>query len=286
MNNRVFELNESWYIAKDGNNEGIASGWENHIHPSAVKAFVPSIIQQFFPEYHGLAYYWCQFTPDVCRGENDRLILRFGGVDYKADVWLNGVFLGTRECPETPFEFDVTEALCDGENLLSVRVLNPCDHNIDGINLLNVPHRNKVIKKQAGSCLNHGGMWYGVTLESRPAAYIDDVFTVSDYKSGEVKAKDKSQKELRQDYVTCVFGLAIFFASYLFCLSPHIGQQVISGYTQRRNERSGETEDNYIYSIVFDRDAFEKGNHKKSEHAPPENHINYNSQINEYSVGL
>ena len=189
MDHRIFELKDKWYIAKDESDVGRACGWERAVQPSATEAFVPSVIQQFFPEYHGLAYYWCQFTPDVCRGENDRLILRSGGVDYKADVWLNGVFLGTRECPETPFEFDVTEALCDGENLLSVRVLNPCDHNIDGINLLNVPHRNKVIKKQAGSCLNHGGMWYGVTLESRPAAYIDDVFTVSDYKSGEVKVK-------------------------------------------------------------------------------------------------
>ena len=74
---------------------------------SAREAYVPSIIQQFFPEYHGLVYYWCKFTPSMLKSETDRVILRFGGVDYKADAWLNGIFLGTRECPETPFEFDV-----------------------------------------------------------------------------------------------------------------------------------------------------------------------------------
>ena len=109
---------------------------------------------------------------------------------------------------------------------------------------------------------NSGVLWVDLDLPE-----IEDIPTEKavEYKSGQVKAKEKSQKELRQDYVTCVFGLAVFFASYLFCLSPHIGQQVISGYTQRRNDRSGEMEDNYIYSIIFDRDAFEKGRHKKTE---------------------
>lgn len=109
---------------------------------------------------------------------------------------------------------------------------------------------------------NSGVLWVDLDLPE-----LEDVPTEKavELKSGQVKAKDKSQKELRQDYVTCVFGLAVFFASYLFCLSPHIGQMVISGYTQRRNERSGEMEDHYIYSIVFDRDAFEKGRHKKDE---------------------
>lgn len=109
---------------------------------------------------------------------------------------------------------------------------------------------------------NSGVLWVDLDVPE-----IEDIPTEKavELKSGQVKAKDKSQKELRQDYVTCVFGLAVFFASYLFCLSPHISQQVISGYTQRRNERSGEVEDNYIYSVIFDRDAFEKGRHKKAE---------------------
>ncbi len=189
MNNRVLELNDNWYIATDENNEGMTAGWEKDIPADAVKAFVPSIIQQFFPEYHGVAYYWCRFTPTVLKSETDRLFLRLGGVDYKADVWLNGVFLGARECPETPFEFDVTDGVRDGENLLTVRVLNPCDRTVDGLNLLNTPHRNKTIKKQAGSNLNHGGIWYGVSLESRPAAYVSDVFLIPDSKSERVSVK-------------------------------------------------------------------------------------------------
>lgn len=109
---------------------------------------------------------------------------------------------------------------------------------------------------------NKGLLWVDLDLPE-----IEDIPEVKavELKSGQVKAKEKTQKELRQDYVSCVFGLAVFFASYLFCISPKIGQQVISGYTQRRNERSGETEDRYVYSVVFDRSTFEKGAHKKEE---------------------
>lgn len=37
--------------------------------------------------------------------------------------------------------------------------------------------------------------------------------------NGTVKKKNKTQKEVKEDYVNCVFGLAVFFASNLFNLS-------------------------------------------------------------------
>lgn len=188
MNNRLFELNEEWYIAKDEENTGICNSWENEIAPSAEKAYVPSIIQQFFPEYHGLAYYWCKFTPLLETTENNRCFLKFGGVDYKADVWLNGKYLGTHEGGEAPFDFEITDTVMPGqENLLAVRVLNPCDRTIDGMNLLNTPHRNKTVKKSAGSNLNHGGIWYGVSMAVVPCAFVKDVFYIPDMKTGEIK---------------------------------------------------------------------------------------------------
>jgi len=187
MKQRSFDLNSGWKIAKDPCDEGRTAGWENAIHNDAVSAYVPSIIQQFFPEYHGLVYYWCSFTPKIDTYEEGRILLRFGGVDYKADVWLNGTYLGSEEGGETPFSFDVTELLVPGkENLLAVRVLNTCDKTIDGLNLMNTPHRNKVIKKRAGSTLNHGGIWYGVTLQAVPRVFIEDVFVNADFNSGKV----------------------------------------------------------------------------------------------------
>ncbi len=47
-------------------------------------------------------------------------------MDYKADVWLNGVLVGGHEGGETPFTLDVTEAIKPlATNRLAVRVLNP-----------------------------------------------------------------------------------------------------------------------------------------------------------------
>lgn len=190
MVKRTFNLDNGWYIAKDEHNTGRAEEWHTAIRQEAVPAHIPSIIQQFFPEYHGLAYYWCDFTPDIDLYDGGRVLLCFGGVDYKADVWFNGTYIGCDEGGETPFTFDITENLYLGnKNLLAVRVLNPCEKTIDGLNLMNTPHRNKVVKKSAGSCLNHGGIWYGVSITAVPSVYIDDVYVNADFNTGKATFK-------------------------------------------------------------------------------------------------
>lgn len=190
MNRRKhFELSEKWYIAMDPDNVGRESGWESRVADGAVDAYVPSIIQQFFPDCHGVAYYWCAFTPRLDVEASDRVNINFGGVDYKAEVWLNGDYLGAVEGGETPFSFDVTDALREGENLLAVRVVNPTDKFIDGLTLQNTPHRNKEVHKCAGCNLNHGGIWYGVSLSVLPNIYIADKLLEGDIHSGELKAR-------------------------------------------------------------------------------------------------
>src|SRR4029079_1642619 len=115
-------------------------------HTEARKAPVPGIIQQVFPDYHGIAWYWHRFRTAETPAANQRCVLHFGAVDYLADVWLNGVLIGGHEGGETPFTLDVTDALKpDGENLLAVRVLNPSDEPTDGIRLQETPHRNKFV---------------------------------------------------------------------------------------------------------------------------------------------
>lgn len=75
--------------------------------------------------------------------------------------------------------------------------------------------------------------------------------------SGNLKEKKKTQSTLKQEYVSLVFGLAIFISANIFNVSPAIHKIVISGYTQRRN-KAGEIHDEYVYSIKFSRDFFEK----------------------------
>ena len=190
MNNTVFNIDEKWFIATDIANTGREKGYPSRIADDATEAYVPSIIQQFFPGYHGVAYYWAKFTPTLTARETDRIILRFGGVDYKADVWLNGKFLGDYEGGETAFTFDVTDEVKIGEeNLLAVRVQNLSNDLVEGLALNNCPHRNKNTKKRAGSHINHGGIWYGVSLFAVPSVYITDAYLTGDIKSGVLNAQ-------------------------------------------------------------------------------------------------
>lgn len=71
--------------------------------------------------------------------------------------------------------------------------------------------------------------------------------------SGKLKVKEKSQKELKEDYLKCVCGLAFFFSAYIFNVSTRIENTLVSGYTQRVNKKNGNVEDEYIYSILIER---------------------------------
>ena len=82
--------------------------------------------------------------------------------------------------------------------------------------------------------------------------------------SGQIKEAAKSQKELKAEYARCVFGLGMFCASYFFCVTPHMERILLSAYTQRRDNR-GDLVDTYIYSVIFERKAFEQPGYQQTE---------------------
>jgi hypothetical protein len=57
---------------------------------NTVATKVPWIIQDAFPGYHGVAWYWRDFVAPTNPHPQGRGLLRFWAVDYKAEVWLNG----------------------------------------------------------------------------------------------------------------------------------------------------------------------------------------------------
>ena len=117
---RVQELSNGWVLARDPQNRGREEGWFGSIRAEAVPAPVPGIIQQVFPGYHGVAWYWRAFSLPCPAGPDERVVIRFGAVDYLAEVWVNGQPVGGCEGGETPFELDITQAVVAGvENLLA-----------------------------------------------------------------------------------------------------------------------------------------------------------------------
>lgn len=168
---------DRWLLATDPQNVGRVQSWFKTPRPEARPTRVPWIIQDVFPDYHGVAWYWREFTPPVNPHPRGRYFLRFWAVDYLADVWVNGVHIGQHEGGETPFTLDATDAIRAGDrNLLAVRVLNPSEEPIDGIVLSETPHRNKKSEFACGSDYNHGGIEDSVELLVSPAIHVQDLF--------------------------------------------------------------------------------------------------------------
>lgn len=68
--------------------------------------------------YNGLVWFQRHFTAHPEPGK--RAFIRFGAVDYRAKVYLNGKLVGEHEGGFTPFAFDVTRLLRDGDNQVTV----------------------------------------------------------------------------------------------------------------------------------------------------------------------
>ena len=59
--------------------------------------------------------------------EAPREFLNFEGVDSCFYVWMNGSFVGYSQVSHSTSEFDVTDFLKDGTNIIAVLVLKWCD---------------------------------------------------------------------------------------------------------------------------------------------------------------
>ncbi|MDY0165251.1 MAG: glycoside hydrolase family 2 TIM barrel-domain containing protein [Thermoguttaceae bacterium] len=189
-----------WLLATDPANVGREEKWFEAPRPEAKPTRVPWIIQDAFPGYHGVAWYWREFDAPANPHAGGRYLLRFWAVDYLAEVWLNGAHVGGHEGGESPFVLDVTDAVrAGGKNALAVRVLNPTNEPIDGIVLSETPHRNKVIPYRAGASYNHGGIVDSVELLVVPSIRIDDLFARPDTKTGNIRVQARVRNADQRD---------------------------------------------------------------------------------------
>jgi hypothetical protein len=110
-----------------------------------------------------------------------RLLLHFGAVDWKAEVWLNGKEIGEHRGGYDPFTFDITAATKpDGDQELLVRVYDPSDADTQP--------RGKQVRKPGGIFYTSTtGIWRTVWLEPLPPAYIGDLKIVPDVDAGKVR---------------------------------------------------------------------------------------------------
>ena len=100
--------------------------------------------------------------------KNNKILLHFGAVDWKADVWINDVKVGQHTGGYTPFSFDITPALVSGKNRIVVKVWDSTDQGFQP--------RGKQVNRPEGIWYTPvTGIWQTVWLEPVPETYIENL---------------------------------------------------------------------------------------------------------------
>lgn len=154
-------------------------------------------------DHQGALWYRTHFThPEL--GADRMATLIFNAVDYQADVWLNKQFIGRHEGYFQRFQFDVTQAL-QQQNQLQVKVTSPFEPPGDVW-----PLHKQAIKgvlsqhdtRPGGAWSPHaqdansGGIWQSVALHISRGAVIDNISTIPDWRNG----LDNPIVNIRLDY--------------------------------------------------------------------------------------
>ena len=122
--------------------------------------------------YEGTVWFKKSFSYTKKPGK--RAILYFGAVNYEAIVYLNGKKLGRHEGGFTPFNFDVTDIIKDGENFVIVKVDNK--------------RRKENVPTQIFDWWNYGGITRDVYLVETDDVYIEN-YSLSLIKTNDPKLK-------------------------------------------------------------------------------------------------
>jgi beta-galactosidase/beta-glucuronidase len=127
--------------------------------------------------------------------KNNKMLLHFGAVDWKTDVWVNDIKVGQHTGGYTPFSFDVTPALNKkGPNKLVVKVWDPTD---DGYQ-----PRGKQVKNPEGIWYTPvSGIWQTVWLEPVPENYIEDIRITPDIDARKLNVEVLSNNKTNADKV-------------------------------------------------------------------------------------
>jgi beta-glucuronidase len=110
--------------------------------------------------YEGTIWYKRDF--DYRKKKNTRLFVYFGAVNYSARVYCNGVKAGSHVGGFTPFNFEITDLVREGDNFLVIKADNR--RLREGVPTVNT------------DWWNYGGLTRDVVLAEVPETFIQDYF--------------------------------------------------------------------------------------------------------------
>ncbi|WP_306319606.1 MULTISPECIES: glycoside hydrolase family 2 protein [unclassified Streptomyces] len=180
-----------WGFAHDDADRGRAERW---MDPEVTGPFTGVVTVPYPPEsaasglrdtaFHPVL--WYRRTVDVARpAAGRRLLLHFGAVDHRAEVWVNGLPVGRHEGGHTGFTCDITDAVDgDGEQLVVVRAE---DQPLD----VTQPRGKQDWRRDPHVIWYHrtSGIWQPVWLEEVPERHITTLHWTPDVANARVRCR-------------------------------------------------------------------------------------------------
>jgi beta-galactosidase/beta-glucuronidase len=156
---------------------GEASYGEKILVPFAVESSLSGLQKTVTPDDE----MWYKRTFDVptaWRGKD--VLLHFGAVDWKADVYVNGNMVGSHQGGFTPFSFNVTPYLnARGSQTLEVRVWDPSDRGFQ-------PRGKQIMRPNGIWYTAVSGIWQTVWMEPVASNHIAGVKAIPSVDDGSV----------------------------------------------------------------------------------------------------
>ena len=172
-------LNGWWEYAFTGKDEAIRTAEGRILVPFSPESERSGVERMLMPG-EALWYRRTIHIPEI--REEKRLLLHFEAVDERCSVWWNGKRLGSHRGGYLPFSFDVTDHLKNGDNTVTVRVLDDTDQG--------TACRGKQKLEPGGMFYTaQSGIWQTVWMEWVPENYIQDMQITPDPDKEEVSIK-------------------------------------------------------------------------------------------------
>ena len=140
-----------------------------------------------------------------CRWRRKKdVILHFGAVDWKCEVWVNGKSVGTHQGGYTAFEFNITPYLKRGRNTLQLKVLDATDNDMQ-------PRGKQVLDTSKGRIWYTAvsGIWQTVWMEAvAKGGHIRDYKVAADIDAGTLTVTPlvKGQGEVKVELLEGAIG--------------------------------------------------------------------------------
>lgn len=274
-------LNGLWQYAVRPITQKSPNSWDGDILvPFGIESPLSGVKKRVGPD--NKLWYQKTFTvPEEWRGE--RIILNFGGVDWRSEVWVNGKKVGSHNGGYTSFSLDITETLKkEDEQEITVAVWDPTD---DGFQ-----PRGKQVRDPRGIWYTPTtGIWQTVWLEPVPEVAIEDLKMTPDIDNQNLEltavgnADDgdytiratayedntevsKASGKLGEDITISIPNMKLWSPDHPFLYDLtvslfHNGEKVdeVNSYFGMREIRLGKADDGFVRLFLNDEPLFQYG---------------------------